>query len=62
MIQIGKDEYIQEGLDLMVLEQKNGKIIVSEDGIKRRLLNSYNMSENGNQGEPVSEMFGLKFK
>lgn len=62
MIQIGKDEYIQEGLDLMVLEEKNGKIIVSEDGIKRRLLNSYNMSEDGNQGEPVSEMFGLRFK
>lgn len=62
MLQIGKDEYIQEGLDLMILEQKNGKYFVSQAGIKRRLLESYNMSEDGNQGEPVSEMFGLKIK
>lgn len=62
MLQIGKDEYIQEGLDLMILEQKNGKPIVSETGIKRRLLQSYNMSETGNRGEPVTEMFGLRIK
>lgn len=62
MLRIGKDDYLQEGLDLMILEQKNGKYFVSEEGIKRRLLNSYNMSEDGNRGEPVTEMFGLKIK
>lgn len=62
MLLINKDEYIREGLDLMILEEKNGKVIVSEEGIKRRLLESYNMSEKGNQGEPVNEMFGLKIK
>lgn len=62
MLQIGKDEYIQEGLDLMILGQKDNKYFVSDDGIKRRLLESYNMSEDGNRGEPVNEMFGLRIK
>lgn len=62
MLQIGKDEYLQEGLDLMILGEKYGKYFVSEEGIKRRLLHSYNMSKDGNQGETVSEMFGLIIK
>lgn len=62
LLRIGTDSYLKEGLDLMILGQNNGKFFVSEDGIKRRLLQSYNMSEDGNRGEPVHEMFGLKIK
>jgi hypothetical protein len=62
MLQIGKDEYLQEGIELMILGQNNGKYFVNEKGIKRRLLESYKMSEKGNQGELVNEMFGLVIK
>ncbi len=46
----------------MILGELNGKYYVNEKGIKRRLLESYKMSEKGNRGEPVTEMFGLKIK
>jgi hypothetical protein len=62
MLRIGRDEYLQEGLDLMILGQRDGRYFVSEEGIKRRLLESYNMSEDGNQGDLVNEMFGLRIK
>jgi hypothetical protein len=63
MLQISQDSYLQEGLDLMVLERdSNGKCIVSNTGIKRRLRESYGLEEGGNQGRMVSEMFGLKQK
>jgi len=61
-LQIGSEEFIQEGLDIMILEERDGNYFVSEAGIKRRLLQSYEMSEDGNQGEPVTEMFGLVIK
>jgi hypothetical protein len=61
-LQIGKDDYLQEGLSILILGEKDGQYFVSEDGIRRRLLESYNMSEDGDQGEPVTEMFGLVIK
>ena len=61
MLQVNQDSYLQEGLNLMVLEHDaNGKCIVSNQGIKRRLRESYGLEEGGNQGKMVSEMFGLK--
>ena len=61
MLQVNQDSYLQEGLDLMVLEHdSSGKCIVSDQGIKRRLRQSYGLEEGGNQGKMVSEMFGLK--
>ena len=62
MLRVGKDEYLQEGLDLMILGEREGKFFVSEEGIKRRLWESYNMSEDDNRGELVNEMFGLRIK
>jgi hypothetical protein len=62
MLRVGKDEYLQEGLDLMILGERDGKFFVSEEGIKRRLWESYNMSEDDNRGELVNEMFGLRIK
>jgi hypothetical protein len=61
-LRIGTEEFIREGLDIMILEERDGQLFVSEEGIKRRLLQSYSMSADGNQGEPVTEMFGLVIK
>ncbi len=61
MLQIGKDEYLQEGLDLMILgKDGSGKIFVSDEGIKRRLRESYGLEENGNQGSLASQLAGLR--
>lgn len=60
MIQIGKDDYLQEGLDLMILERNEKDIFVSDEGIKRRLRESYGLEEHGNQGSLASQLAGLR--
>jgi hypothetical protein len=62
MLEIGKDEYIREGLDLLILGELNGKYYVNDKGIKKRLQDSYGLSFAGNQGRRVSEMIGLKMR
>ncbi len=62
MLEIGKDEYIQEGLDLLILGELNGKFYVNDKGIKKRLKDSYGLSLDGNHGRRVSEMIGLKIR
>lgn len=59
MMQVNQPEYLQEGLDLMILAQKDGFHALCEEGIKRRLCDSYKLIENEKQGQTVSEMFGL---
>lgn len=61
MLQIDRDEYLQEGLDLMILGRGgDGRCFVDDDGIKRRLRESYGLEEHGNRGNSVSQMFGLR--
>ena len=61
MLRIDRDEYLQEGLDLMILGRDGeGKYFVDDAGIKRRLRESYNLEENGNRGKSVSQMFALR--
>jgi hypothetical protein len=63
MLQIDRDEYLQEGLDLMILNRdETGACFVDDEGIKRRLRDNYGLEENGKRGKFVSEMFGLKMK
>jgi hypothetical protein len=62
MLEIGKAEYIQEGLDLLILGELNGKYYVNDKGIKKRLQDSYGLSLEGNRGRRVSEMIGLKMR
>ncbi len=57
LLQIAKDDYLQEGIDLMILNILDGKYNVCYDGIKRRLTENYGLVEN--QGETVSEIYGL---
>ena len=59
LLQISKDEYLEEGVDLMILSLHEGVHAVSDDGIKRRLHESYGLIENENQGVTASEMFHL---
>ena len=61
MLQIGKDEYLEEGLTLMILGRDlDGKCFVDYDGIRRRLKESYGMEAGGNVGGLASEMIGLR--
>ncbi|MEP6902616.1 MAG: hypothetical protein ABJA66_12745 [Actinomycetota bacterium] len=59
-LQIGKDEYLEEGVTLMILGRNDSGCFLDRDGIKRRLKESYGMELNGNQGPLASEMIGLK--
>ena len=57
---INKQTYIDEGLQLMLLGQAaDGTYFVSDDGIKKRLRDSYGLALDGNQGPLASQMMGL---
>jgi hypothetical protein len=63
MLQIGRDEYLEEGLALMILGRDGeGRCFVDHDGIRRRLKENYGMEAGGNVGGLASEMLGLKPK
>lgn len=60
MLCIGQPEYLDEGLQLMILGQvADGRCSVNEDGIKQRLRDSYGLARNGNQGGLASQMMGI---
>jgi hypothetical protein len=60
MLQIAKDEYLEEGLSLMILGRGDAGCYVSEEGIKCRLRDSYGLTIDGNQGALASELLGLR--
>ena len=61
MLQIGRDEYLDEGLTLMILgRDAEGRCFVDHDGIRRRLKESYGIEADGNVGGFASEMIGLR--
>jgi hypothetical protein len=60
MLQIAKDEYLDEGLQLMILGRNDGGCFVSDEGIQCRLRDSYGLTLNGNQGRLASELLGLR--
>lgn len=60
MIRIGSDEYLDEGLQLMILKSENGICEVCGDGIKRRLQQNYSLNEFDGRGVTAAEMFGLQ--
>jgi len=60
MLAIDKQEYLDEGLQLMILcTAEEGRCEVSDDGIKRRLNESYGLDLQGNPGALASQMMGL---
>ncbi|MGQ0541330.1 MAG: hypothetical protein ACT4O9_05690 [Blastocatellia bacterium] len=63
MLCIDKEEYIEEGLGLMILGRSDsGPCFVSDDGIQKRLLDSYGLTPDGSQGPRASELLGLRLK
>ncbi|CAN5510902.1 hypothetical protein BH10ACI3_BH10ACI3_29950 [soil metagenome] len=59
MLCIDRPDYLDEGLQLMILCQEGGKCEVSDDGIMKRLRDSYGLDLNGNQGSLASQMMGI---
>lgn len=60
MLCVNKDEYLDEGLGLMILcREGDGPCTVSDDGINTRLRDSYGLAVDKNQGALASEMMGL---
>ncbi|MEP6945209.1 MAG: hypothetical protein ABJA02_04775 [Acidobacteriota bacterium] len=59
MLCVNKAEYLDEGLQLMILCEEGGKCEISNDGIMKRLHDSYGLDLNGNQGALASQMMGI---
>lgn len=63
MLCIAMPEYLDEGLGLMILGRNDsGPCFVSDDGIHKRLCDSYGLTPEGNQGPRASELLGLRQK
>jgi hypothetical protein len=62
MICINKGEYLDEGLQLMILGRKDtaSPCYVDDAGIHKRLCDSYGLTLDGNQGPMASQLVGLK--
>ena len=61
MLCIDKPDYLDEGLELMILgRDQTGACIVSDDGIRQRLRDSYGMELGGSVGPLASEMMGIR--
>jgi len=61
MLCINRQEYMDEGLQLMILGLGSaGECFVNDDGIRQRLRESYGLASDGNQGSLASEMMGLR--
>ena len=63
MLMVGVDEYLHEGLDLMILGRKDdGPCYLNDDGICTRLRESYGLDINGDQGRTASQILGLRLR
>ena len=61
MLCIDKPEYLDEGLQLMILgHAADGACCVNDDGIRQRLRDSYGLAIDANQGSLASEMMGIR--
>lgn len=61
MLCIDKAEYLDEGVQLMILALgMDGSCFVNDDGIRQRLNDSYGLQIDGNQGPLASEMMGIR--
>lgn len=64
MLCVGRDEYIEEGLGLMILGRKDPitPCYVDDTGIHTRLAESYGLDPINNPGPLASELLGLRAK
>lgn len=61
MLQINKPEYIEEGIDLLILGERGGMCFLNDDGIRRRLSENYGLNADEKQGRNASTLTGLNF-
>lgn len=60
MLCMNQKEYLDEGLQLMILGLgESGSCFVNDDGIRQRLNDSYGLTKDGNQGSLATEMMGI---
>jgi hypothetical protein len=62
MIRIGQEEYLKEGLELMILKNENGVCEVCDDGINRRLHENYHLDLENNPGKTAAKLLRLNEK
>lgn len=63
MLRVGWDEYVDEGVDLMILGRPTeGPCFLDDTGIHKRLCDSYGLTPDVNQGPRASEMMGIRLK
>jgi hypothetical protein len=60
MLLINKQEYLDEGMDLMILGRKDdGTYFVNDAGIRKRLNDSYGLQPDGNTGPTAFQIMGI---
>ncbi|HEV7699438.1 MAG TPA: hypothetical protein VGO43_04355 [Pyrinomonadaceae bacterium] len=60
MVCRGIQDYLDEGLQLMILDLgQDGKCFVNDDGIRQRLRESYSLALDADQGPSASRMMGI---
>ncbi len=60
MLCVSKQEYLDEGLQLMILGSgADGSCFVNDDGIRQRLNDNYGLAIAGDQGRQASEILGI---
>lgn len=61
MLRIAEDEYLEEGIDLLILARDIERgCFLNEDGIGSRLRDNYGLTPDGNRGPRASELLGLR--
>lgn len=60
MVRRGEQDFIDEGVQLMILALgADGSCFVNDDGIRRRLNESYNLIAGSKEGSTASQMMGI---
>lgn len=60
MLRVARDEYLAEGLDLLILgRQPDGGCFLNPDGIRTRLRDNYGLIEDTHPGRRASELLGI---
>jgi hypothetical protein len=60
MLRVARDEYIDEGINLLILGKGlDGDCFLNHDGIRTRLHDNYGLMEAENPGPRASELLGL---
>lgn len=61
MLCVAQDEYLEEGVELMILGREAARgCFLNEEGIRRRLRDNYGLTLDANPGARASELLGLR--